>query len=207
MARPRKRCSGAATVVFKPSMTVRKGKLLPHCPSELSTCGVRGLAHEKGRSMPKISSRSIAIFARALLRKPVLVASVSVALLAIAPASSRADSVGAAFGATAAHAAGRDFVNHQVSKSLSILKIAALRRPVANDPIEKTQLFPMSTRTVRKLARLQTVISAATAPGNQASEQRHEEPRREGFGELGIHLPSVLDDSPLFEIDVLALEG
>jgi hypothetical protein len=49
--------------------------------------------------MPKIFSRSIAIFARALLRKPVLVASVSVALLAIAPASSRADSVGAAFGA------------------------------------------------------------------------------------------------------------
>jgi hypothetical protein len=49
--------------------------------------------------MPKISSQSVAIFARAPLRKPVLVASVSVALMAIAPASSRADSVGAAFGA------------------------------------------------------------------------------------------------------------
>jgi hypothetical protein len=49
--------------------------------------------------MPKISSRSIAIFAGALLRKPVLAASVSIALMAFSPASSRADSVGAAFGA------------------------------------------------------------------------------------------------------------
>jgi hypothetical protein len=49
--------------------------------------------------MPKISYRSIAIFAGALLRKPVLAASVSIALMAFSPASSRADSVGAAFGA------------------------------------------------------------------------------------------------------------
>jgi hypothetical protein len=49
--------------------------------------------------MTKISFWSIAIFAGALLRKPALVASVSIALMAVAPASSRADSVGAAFGA------------------------------------------------------------------------------------------------------------
>jgi hypothetical protein len=46
--------------------------------------------------------------------------------------------------AAAAHVAGRDFVSHRTSKSLSILKIAALRHAVANGLIEKTQLFPMS---------------------------------------------------------------
>jgi hypothetical protein len=39
---------------------------------------------------------------------------------------------------------GRDFVSHRASKSLSILKIAVFRHPVAKRPIEKTQLFPMS---------------------------------------------------------------
>src|ERR1700730_15894337 len=33
-----------------------------------------------------------------------------------------------------------------------------------------------------------------------------EEPRRECFGELGVHLARVLDDSPLIEIDVFELD-
>jgi hypothetical protein len=46
--------------------------------------------------------------------------------------------------ATTAQVAGRDFVSHRVSESLSILKIAAFRHSVVKTLLEKTQLFRMS---------------------------------------------------------------
>jgi hypothetical protein len=52
------------------------------------------------------------------------------ARIASCPAAVRTEA--ARDSAAPAHVAGRDFVSHRASKSLSILKIAAFRHPVAN---------------------------------------------------------------------------
>ena len=108
MSASRHGCSGSATARLKPCTSVRMSWNSPHCATELSTCGASlapSAKHERTRGgcrCRKFFQRWLEcrVFLLAkLLRKPALLACASVALMAVAPASSRADAVGAAFGA------------------------------------------------------------------------------------------------------------
>ena len=80
----------------------------PLCATELSTCGV-SLAPSAKHERTRGGRQCLNLFQRwreyrvfligALLRKSALLACASIALMVVAPASSRADAVGAAFGA------------------------------------------------------------------------------------------------------------